>query len=155
VTLIIIPRSLDARPVPSFGLREEVRQYIGNRAPAELNQAGRIFVTGPDYQPIDVSVTISPATAPLAGKVEQDARDAIAAFLHPLTGGPNSEGWDLGRSVFLSDVTAALARVPNIDHIDDLTLLLNGEPQGSSVTVDAGKIPVAGAIHITLSPPPR
>lgn len=154
VTIIVIPQSLDAQPQPSFGLREEVRLYTGNRGPAELNQAERIFVTGPNYQPIDVSATLSPATAPLSGSVEQAARDAIAAFLHPLTGGPNGEGWDLGRSIFVSDVAAALARVPNIDHIDDLTLLLSGQPQGASIAVDDGRIPAAGTIHITLSAPP-
>jgi uncharacterized phage protein gp47/JayE len=153
VTVLIIPRSLDPRPQPSFGLREEVRRFIGSRAPAELDAGERVYVTGPAYQEINVIAVIAPVTAPQAGEVEQASRDALNAFLHPLTGGPNGEGWDLGRSVFLSDVAAALAKVPGIDHIEALTLLANSEPQGSSVTVKPDRIPVAGAIHIRIAAP--
>ncbi|NIP84130.1 MAG: putative baseplate assembly protein, partial [Planctomycetales bacterium] len=60
VTLIIIPNSAEDRPWPSFGLREHVRRYIAQRAPAAVAAAGGLYVTGPQYQPVDVSATIVP-----------------------------------------------------------------------------------------------
>src|SRR5262249_3758238 len=54
VTLLIIPQSSDPRPFPSFGLREEVRQHIEENTSGDLAAAHRIYVTGPDYLPIDV-----------------------------------------------------------------------------------------------------
>jgi uncharacterized phage protein gp47/JayE len=154
VSVLIIPRSLDPRPQPSFGLRQQVQQYIDRRAPAELAGDDRVFVVGPEYLEIDVTAVVSPVSASEAGIVEQAAREALLAFLHPLTGGPSGEGWDLGRSVFLSDVASALRSVSGIDHIEDLALLLDSQPQGTSVTVSASRIAVAGAIHIQLASPP-
>jgi predicted phage baseplate assembly protein len=155
VTVLIIPRSVEPRPQPSFGLRQQVQQFIAQRAPAELADNQRIFVIGPEYLEIDVSAIIAPVTASEAGAVEQAASEVLRAFFHPLTGGPSGEGWDLGRSVFLSDVAAALKKVPGIDHVENLTLLLNGQPQGSSVTVRRDRIAVAGTINIQLTAPQR
>src|SRR5262249_49864702 len=36
VTLVIIPQSADPRPWPSFGLREEVRRFVSERATGDL-----------------------------------------------------------------------------------------------------------------------
>jgi len=151
VTVLILPNSLDPRPWPSFGLREEVRLYLASRAPADL--AGRIFVTGPDYLPIDVSATLAPKVASEAGEVDIAARAALAVFLHPLFGGPSGNGWDLGRDVYLSDVAAALERVEGLDFVSDLELLVDGQVQGASVAVGPTQIAVAGVIRITLQAP--
>ncbi len=151
VTVLILPNSLDPRPWPSFGLREEVRIYLESRAPADL--VGRIFVTGPDYLAIDVSATLAPKVASEAGDVDTAARAALAAFLHPLFGGPSGNGWDLGRSVYLSDVAAALERGAGLDFVSDLELLVDGQVQGSSVAVGPNQIVVAGVIRITLQAP--
>jgi uncharacterized phage protein gp47/JayE len=153
VTVVILPNSTDPLPKPSFGLRQEVQQYLEARAPAELAAAGRIFVTVPEFLPIDVSATIAPKVASEAGDVDADARAALAAFLHPLFGGPTGNGWDLGRGVYLSDVAAALERVDRLDFIEDLELLIDGQPQGTSVAVGPTQIVVAGAIRITLTLP--
>jgi len=155
VTVLIIPHSSDPRPQPSFGLRQQVQQFIAQHAPAELADNQRVFVIGPEYLEIDITAVIVPANASEAGTVEQAALDALRAFLHPLTGGPAGEGWDLGRSVFLSDVVAALGKVSGIDHIENLTLLLNGQPQGTSVTIRRDRIAVAGTMHIQLAAPQR
>jgi hypothetical protein len=153
VTLLILPNSLDSRPWPSFGLREEVREFLETRAPADLAGGRRIFVTGPDYLAIDVSATLAPRLWPEAGDVDTAARAALAAFLHPLYGGPLGAGWDLGRSVYLSDVSAVLASVDGLDYVSDLKLLIDGQVQGASVTVGPSQIVVAGQIRITLQAP--
>ncbi len=130
LTLTIIPNSTDPRPWPSFGLREEIRQYIEARAGAELVSAGRIYITGPQYTPVDVEATIAPIDFGNAGPVEQAVHDALARFLHPLTGGPTGDGWQPGRAVFLSDVAVVLSRVEGLDFVQELTLSLAGAPQG-------------------------
>lgn len=153
VTLVIVPSSQEPRPYPSFGLREDVRRFLESRAPAEVASLHRINVTGPSYLPIDVAATIAPRDASQAGAVETAARDTLERFLHPLFGGPGGNGWDLGRSVFLSDVAAELERTEGVDYIRELTLLLGGVPQGESVAVGDDQIVAAGAITIKLEEP--
>jgi predicted phage baseplate assembly protein len=150
VTLILIPESTDPRPYPSFGLREHVQQFLMDRMPADVASLTRIFVTGPAYFPVDVTVSIAPLDASEAGLVEQRVRAAIELFLHPLHGGPEGRGWELGRDLYLSDLASAVEQVEGVDYADDLTLLLDSVPQGESVRVLAGRMVVAGKISVRM-----
>jgi Baseplate J-like protein len=150
ITLIIIPHSLEARPWPSYGLRQEVETFLAKRAPADLVAGGHIFVTGPEYVPIDVAATLAPIDPDKAGNVEKSVREALQQFLHPLYGGPSGRGWDAGRDVFLSDVAAVIERTKGVDYVEELTLLLNSEAQGERVSVPDEKVVVVGTIELKL-----
>ena len=151
VTLIIIPNSTDERPWPSFGLREDVRRTLTERAPADLANLAQVLVTGPDYQEVDVDAVIVPRDPAEAGPVEQRARRTLLDFLHPLRGGPGGRGWPPGRAVYLSDVAAVLERVSGVDVVTELTLLDAGAPQGEQMRIGNGRIAVAGRIRIRIS----
>lgn len=150
VTLLIIPQNEDPRPWPSFGLRQAILKYIEERAPAELVGTGQIYVTGPDYLPVDVNATIAPVDPAEAGTVEKAARQALEDFLHPLRGGPDHRGWDLGRNVYMSDVAAVLERVNGVDYVKELALSVNGNLQGEQVRVGDNRVVVAGVIRLKL-----
>jgi hypothetical protein len=150
VTVVIIPQTAEPRPWPSFGLRQEVQQFIGERASADLAAANHIYVTGPDYVAIDVEATIVPLDPADAGAVNQRAMQALGTFLHPLRGGPNGHGWQPGRDVFLSDVASVLERVEGVDYVKELALLFNGALQGERVKVAEDRIVVAGNIRFKL-----
>ncbi|MCI0485449.1 MAG: putative baseplate assembly protein, partial [Blastocatellia bacterium] len=150
VTLLIIPQSREARPQPSFGLRRQVLKYVEERAPADLAEAGHINVTGPDYLPVDVDATIAPVDLSEAGAVERAAREALGEFFHPLRGGPEGRGWELGRDVYLSDVASVLERVAGVDYVEELALLIEGARQGERVPVADDRIVVAGDIRLKL-----
>ncbi len=150
VTLIIIPQSEEPRPVPSFGLRNEVRAFLEARASANLAAGHSIEVIGPDYLPIDVTATIAPRDPAGAGQAEAAALQALARFLHPLHGGPGGLGWDLGRGVFASDVAAVLGDAAGVDYVEDLSLFVNAVLQGEKVEVPPGQIVVAGQLKVTV-----
>lgn len=150
VTLLIIPRSSEPRPIPSFGLRQEVRRHIASHTSADLAAGQRIFVTAPDYLPIDVDTTVVPIDAANAGIVEQEIIKSLAAFFHPLTGGPDGAGWDLGRDVFLSDVAAVLEHVAGVDYLKELQLLVDSELQSERVPIADDHIVVAGQFRVNI-----
>jgi uncharacterized phage protein gp47/JayE len=150
VTVLILPESLDPRPEPSFGLREEVRSYLENYAPADVAASHQIFVTRPEFFPVDVSATLITAQGQDSGVVSLNATIALQAFLHPLTGGPAGQGWDLGRDVYLSDISAVLSGVAGVGAVAMLALLVNGIPQGDSVSVSSQRIIVAGTINLKM-----
>lgn len=150
VTLLIIPQSEESRPWPSFGLREHVRKFIESHASADLAGANHIYVTGPEYLAIDLEATIIPLDPAEAGAVEKRAREALETFFHPLRGGPNGGGWELGRDVFLSDVASVLERVEGVDYVEEIALLLNGALQRERVRIAEDRIVVAGEIRIKM-----
>jgi hypothetical protein len=150
VTLLIIPHSSEPQPVASFALREAVRSYIENQTSADLAASHRIYVTTPDYLPIDVDTTVVPVDPADAGPVEQAILERLAAFFHPLTGGPDGTGWALGRDVFLSDVASLLEQVSGVDYVKDLHLLLNSELQDDRVPVNDERVVVGGQFRVNV-----
>jgi hypothetical protein len=151
VTLTIIPNSKERRPWPSFGLREDVRQYIEARMSASVAAAQQLYITGPDYRPVDVETTVVPLDSADAGEVEKAVRATLDRFLHPLLGGPEGRGWQPNRDVFLSDIAALLERTEGVDFVRESTLSLDGVPQGERVRVPLGKTVVAGEFRIKLA----
>ena len=150
VTVMIIPQSTDPQPTPSAGLRQDVLDYLVACAPADVTAAQAISVVGPVYLPVDVSATLAPVDPAEAGTVEQNALNALAAFLNPLTGGPGGLGWDVGRALYTSDVAAVLGDVAGVDYVQDLALYVNGALQGGQVQVPLGQIVVAGQLKVSL-----
>jgi predicted phage baseplate assembly protein len=148
VRLVILPQSSEARPLPSFELRQQVLAYLRLRCPASMG--GQISIAGPDYLSVGVEAAIAPRSAAQAGPVLVAARQALLAFLHPLTGGPEGDGWPFGRDVFLSDVAAVLEAVPGVDYVPELHLLLEGTPQGEGVDVPPNRIVAAGDLRLSL-----
>ena len=148
VRIIIMPQSRDPRPQPSLELRRRVRDFIIARAPAGVMTG--ITVAGPDYLPVGVQVSIAPVSFEAAGEVFEDAVAVLMAFLNPLSGGPDGDGWPFGRDVYLSDVAAVLEAIPGVDYVRTLDLLLDGTPQGERVPVPPDRIVVAGDIRVTL-----
>ena len=150
VLLMILPETNVQRPWPSFGLRERVRGYLEQHALSALGERHSIHVSGPEYYPIDLAVTVVPLVASTAGTVEQSVREALEDFLHPLRGGPKGNGWELGRDVFLSDIAAVVEGVAGVDYAPEITLLHDNTPQGTRIAVPRNQLVVAGDIHVKV-----
>ena len=153
VTVHILPSSAEPKPWPSFGLREQVRLYLAERAPAGVSWGDCIKVTGPRFQEIDVEATIAPRRISEAGAVLDAVQKALMKFLHPVDGGSRGEGWAPGRNVYPSDVAAVLESVPGVDHVESLILLVNAVPQDAEAVVGPGYVAAAGVIRLRLAAP--
>jgi hypothetical protein len=149
VRLIVMPASADPRPIPSFGLRRQVENYLRRRCPASM--AGQIYVAAPDYQPVGVLAEIVPIDLDAAGPTIDAVLAAVGTFLHPLTGGPEGTGWALGRDVYRSDLARVIGGVTGVDHVRTLELLLDGTALGQVVPVATDRIVVAGDLTVRLT----
>lgn len=113
VSLIIVPRSLDPKPVPSLELLSRVRDYLDSHRSLNTD----IAVVGPDYMRVDVEATLGVRSLEESREVEVAVSRVLARFLHPLTGGLEGEGWDFGRKPHKSDLYALLEDTPGVDHV--------------------------------------
>jgi len=136
VTVIIIPRSTGDKPVPSLELRRKVQKYLQSHCANTLNSdtCTHIFVDGPFkdnellYREVNVSMDVYVHGLDVASVVEREIKKTLKTFFHPLTGGPESSGWDFGRSVSASDIYALLEKIEGVDHVENLTFIDGGEP---------------------------
>jgi uncharacterized phage protein gp47/JayE len=147
VTLIIVPQSTDPLPQPTFGLRQLVHDFIAARAPAVLEG---LAVIGPTYLLVGVNVDVAPRDPSQAGPVGAAVRAALTAFLHPLTGGPDGQGWPFGRSVYLSDVASLVESIDGVDYASSLDLLIQNTPIGEVAVVPDNRMVAAGTVRVTL-----
>jgi predicted phage baseplate assembly protein len=149
VTVRVVPHGTEPRPTPSFALREQVRRFLEARAPAAARR--RVRVVPPAFLPVSVEAALSPVDPGAAGEVLLRVREALAAFLHPLTGGPEGAGWPFGRDVYLSDVAALVEGVRGVDYVESLALSVDGVRAGERLDVPGDRLVVAGALALTLT----
>lgn len=118
VSIIIVPRSKDIKPLPSLKLLKRVQEHLETYAIA----TAKIRVVGPLYVKVNVTADIIPISIEEASIIEQAVNLALTRFLHPLTGGFDGKGWAFGRHPYKSDFYALLEAVPGVDHVRSLNV---------------------------------
>jgi hypothetical protein len=118
VSVMIVPRTKDAKPLPSLELLTRIQNYLALHGAPTADA----YVVGPLYLRVDVTVEIALASLEGASAVERAVRSKLAEFLHPLTGGLDRRGWDFGREPYRSDLYALIGSVQGVDHIRALAL---------------------------------
>jgi predicted phage baseplate assembly protein len=148
VTVVIVPQLPMGRPVPSAGLLNAVSAYLARRHVIGT----RIDVLGPDY--LEVAAMAQVKAFP--GQSKTAVRDAIVSalqkFLDPLSGGPDGKGWPLGRDVYTSEALDVIARVPGVDYVLSLQLVVPGsDAQCGNVCLPQLALTVSGIHQIEVS----
>jgi hypothetical protein len=154
VTLILVPRSLDPQPEPSYELKQEVMAYLQERAPSSI-ESGRISIIPPDYLAVGVSAQVTASQVDQSGSVKLAVVAALNQFFHPLYGGPDGRGWPFGRGVYLSDVATIVDGVAGVDHVSLLMLMLDEIPVGENVSVPPNRLIAAGTMQIVMEGAPN
>jgi hypothetical protein len=118
VSVIVVPRTNDAKPQPSLELMARVQDHLA----ANSVPTAHISVVGALYVRVQVNATIALTSLDVASAVEEAVQTRLAAFLHPLTGGLDAAGWDFGRKPHRSDLFALIESVPGVDHLRALVV---------------------------------
>ena len=148
ISVVVVPYLPKARPVPSPGLLTQVSRYLERRRILGT----RIIVTGPEYLEVSINAEVRglPGRDKAATRAAVDA--ALQRFLDPLSGGPDGTGWDLGRDVYVSEVLDSISRVPGVDHVTSLELVVPGcGGQCGDICVRPLALVVSGTHRIVVS----
>jgi predicted phage baseplate assembly protein len=159
VTLLVVPRGQRDRPVPSMELRKRVEEAVSERAPATLvgRDEGRITVRGPNYAAVSVEATVHTRGVESVSALKSTIEADLDAFLHPLSGGPDGEGWSFGESPQLSAVSSLVEGVEGVDAVDSaaMTVEARGEEkriltEGDDPTLDRDTLVCSGTHEVTV-----
>jgi hypothetical protein len=126
--VIVVPNDAAARPTPSLGLLRRVQAHLQERCPPTAD----LWVAGPEWIAVTVGATVVPTSFEEADAVGDRVRTALERFLHPLTGGPDGQGWAFGRKPHGSDLSALIEAVEGVDHVRTLSVSL--QPETGDVT---------------------
>jgi hypothetical protein len=148
ITVVIVPQSHDPKPVPSPELIDQVRNYLRSRGSETITH--RIDVVGPRYVKVSVFAQVVPLKPEEASVVEGRAIKALEAFLHPLTGGPDSTGWPFGRSAYISEIYAVIEATAGVDYVLKARFLDSDDP--TVVPVGPNELVYSGTHQIVMGP---
>jgi predicted phage baseplate assembly protein len=140
----VLALSTAARPYAPPALLDEVTSYLRARCLAPLAQ--RIYCREPDYLPIDVVAQVSVnVPADQRNAVQLDLATQLQAFLQPVFGGPDGQGWDFGQTVQAAQVSRFLRKDPRVVGVSALSL--NGQ-QGVDIALSANQVPTGGRVSV-------
>lgn len=122
VSVVIVPRTDAAKPLPSQVLLDEVTRHL--RAHSVATSA--LSVVGPLYLRVDIQLTVRLASRRDDDRVKRALQTAFARYLHPLTG-REGQGWSFGRVPQASDIHRVIRAVDGIDHVEKLDIRLVAE----------------------------
>lgn len=122
VSVMVLPRKAVWRPPaprPDRPFIERVRAWLDARRPL----ATELYVIGAEYVPIGVGVAITVREGFGPDAVTRAVTDALHRFLWPLApGGPQGQGWPLGRAVRDRELEVLVAHVEGIDTVAGVSL---------------------------------
>jgi hypothetical protein len=135
VSLIIVPRSSEPKPLASLETKRRVQEFIEPRkAPLSV-----LTVSDPEYIEVKVTVEIAPASLEVANKLKIAVLERLTRFLHPLSGGFEGEGWGFGRKPHDSDLYYLIEAIPGVDHVINLRMTTPESEMNERSLVASGK----------------
>lgn len=152
VTVVVVPQSWeDHRTVlPGPGFLATVRAHLERH---RLLTTG-IAVIPPVY--VEIAVSCQVALFP-KNSIEQTRRRIIAAleaFLDPLQGGPDEQGWTFGRAVFRSEIYQVIDRVPGVNYVTNVALSRDGAAaQAGNISIPRNGLVYSGTHQLTINLP--
>ena len=110
--------------IADLAVEDETLQRISDRLDERRLVGTRVLVQPPEYVGLTavVSLRARPRFDPV--EVRREVLRALYGLYHPLTGGPDGDGWPFGRPVQLHEIHAALAALPQVDMAGELEVAL-------------------------------
>jgi predicted phage baseplate assembly protein len=148
VTLLLVPESEEPRPRPSQQLIRQVRDELLARSLSILKL--QIFVIPPTYIDVRVRAEVIPVVPEEASVVEGRIENRLRTFLHPVQGGPEGQGWEFGRNVYISEIYQVIEDVEGVDVV--LSLVLNDDSALQEVEIGDNELPSSATHDIMMTP---
>jgi predicted phage baseplate assembly protein len=142
ITVIVVPQGQEDQPLPTQGLIKSVKDYLTARSLTTLSD--RIEIIGPRYVPIAVEAEVIPERIEDAKAVEKRVLDSLRAFLHPLHGGADGNGWEFGRDVYLSEIAAVIQGTEGVDRVSKVILRQGEQQVQDRVAIESTDLPASG-----------
>jgi predicted phage baseplate assembly protein len=146
VSVVVVPRGTDSRPQPDLELLRRVRDFLGARSTPEAN----LVVLAPEYVRICVDAEVVAQSAYMGASVKTRCEEKLMQFLHPVTGGERSRGWEFGARPRESDLYAQLEAVEGLSYVRSLEIHLEEDRPGLG---ESGSFLISSGEHrIRLAP---
>ena len=148
VTVMVIPRvdTLDPLwPSPDRLFLRRVCDHLDSRRLVTTE----IYVRGPDYLRVYVSVGIQVRAGFFVDRVAQDVELRLRQYLSSLPpGGPDGLGWNLEKHLVAKELEAVAARVSGVEYVDSLEMGVESPQSISDYALTGLELPRVAGIKV-------
>ncbi|WP_437727128.1 putative baseplate assembly protein [Sorangium sp. So ce861] len=127
LTLVVVPPRAgdEAAPAPT----QEVLDRVAAALEPYRVLTTELFVVGPRYRRVDVTVEIEVAREADAAPAREAVTARLRRYLDPLTGGYEGTGWPLGAPIAQGELREIIHGAPGVAAIRCLSVALDGVPR--------------------------
>ncbi len=104
--------------VPRQETVDTIARYLDERRVI----GARVAVEPPHYQGVTVVARLRARARANARRLEEDALEALNAYLDPVSGGPDATGWPFGRPVVAGEIFSVLQALPSTGIVEEVRL---------------------------------
>lgn len=150
VTVMVVPRFDPRRPLWPAPDRLFLRRVCDYLDPRRLVTT-EIYVRGPIYVPLFVSVGIQIQGGYFPDVVIQTCHDRLNGYLSSLPpGGPLGQGWPLSKRLVSKDLEAMVTRVPGVDYVDSLEMGVQTPQDTPDSSLSGLQLPVLVGLSVRV-----
>jgi predicted phage baseplate assembly protein len=127
VTVLVVPESLEPKPVLREETRRRVQQWLGQHRLISTE----VFVEPARFRRVEIEARVIAQPDADSGRVQRELTERLLKYFHPLIGGDDGTGWEFGRSIFFSETYRQILTMDGVLRItsDALTTYLDGVAQ--------------------------
>ncbi|PWK11533.1 putative baseplate assembly protein [Tumebacillus permanentifrigoris] len=133
VTVVVVPFSDSAKPMPSTGFLQTVQRHLNQHRLLTTE----VHVVAPEYVQITVNAVV--VVHPDYRHQTERVLAALGNLLDVLDDRDPTKGWEFGRAVYKGDVYEVINRLPGVEYIQSLWL----DAEGRGIRRDSN-----GDIHL-------
>ena len=151
LTVMVVPDSLAAKPVPTNQTLTSVAQWLNSHRLITTE----LYVVAPTYREVEVDAQVIAQTTSNTDQVAQAVQQSLLNFFNPLTGGDDGTGWDFGATIYFSDIYRTILNTPGVARLATgaVTLYVDGVqiPPATDVPLDQDELVYSETHKITAS----
>ncbi len=140
VTVVVLHKCIRADEDTFEELRRQVEDALMERTVATIANSDAIQIIPPAFLEISVSAVLVVNTVGDLISTEQEALEKLEAFLHPVTGNYNGQGWNIGDAVHTNNLYPLLKSVGGVKYLDRLNMTVHLCDKGSRTEIPVEKV---------------
>lgn len=149
VTVMVVPL-IDALrpwwPTPDRFFLQRVCDYLDPRRLVTTE----IYVRGPEYVPVYLSVSVQVRAGSFADVVRTQVTDALRVYLAAIPpGGPDGGGWPLNKHLLARELEAVVDRVPGVDFVNSLEMGVGSPVSVPDQALTGLQLPMIAGLFVT------
>ena len=151
LTIMVVPDSLSAKPVPTTQTLTSVANWLNSHRLITTE----LYVVAPTYREVEVDAQVIAQTTTNTDQVAQAVQKSLLNFFNPLTGGNAGTGWDFGGTIYFSDIYRTILNTPGVARLATgaVTLCVDGTkvPPATDFPLDQDELVYSEKHVITAS----